>query len=97
MPTLSGSSNTLDESNQHRGFGPHHPKARGKRMILTDIDGKRWKLHERLRWGQGYEIYPNHSQMNLSKEGGERPTTGLTIPNHIADSWVKGEIKVKVN
>jgi hypothetical protein len=65
-------------------------------MILTDINGKRWKLHNRLR-GWRYQIYPNHSEMNLSKEDGKYPTTGFTIPDHIADAWIAGRIGVKVN
>ncbi len=38
MPNLSGSSNTLDESNQHGDCGPHHPKARGKIMTKVIIE-----------------------------------------------------------
>ena len=65
-------------------------------MILTDTNVKRWKLHERLR-SPDHQIYRNHSQMNISGEGGNCPTMGMTIPDHIADRWEKGEIKVKVN
>ena len=64
-------------------------------MILTDAGGKRWKLHERLS-GRKHQIYPNHSQLNLSKEGDERPTRALTIPNYLADDWIAGKIRVKV-
>ena len=65
-------------------------------MILTDTNGKRWKLHTRLS-GERYQIYPNHSQLNLSKEDGDRPTTALTIPDHIADEWIAGRVRVKVD
>ena len=65
-------------------------------MILTDTNGKRWKLYERLS-GKRYQIYPHHSQLNIGKEGGECPTTGLTIPDHIADKWIAGRARVKVD
>jgi len=47
--------------------------------------------------GWRYRIYPNHSQLNIGKEDGDCPTTALTIPDHIADRWVAGEVRVKVN
>ena len=65
-------------------------------MILTDTNGKRWKLYERLS-GWRYQIYPNHSQLNIGKEDGDCPTTALTIPDHIVDRWVAGEVRVKVD
>ena len=68
----------------------------GLMMILIDINGERWKLHERFRATPGNGIYPNHSQMNLSYEEEDAPSTALTIPDYIADRWIKGEIKVKV-
>ncbi len=65
-------------------------------MILIDINGERWKLHERLRANPRNDIRPNHSQMNLSYEEEDQPSTALTMPDDIADRWIKGEIKVKV-
>tara|TARA_Y100000817_G_C16606862_1_gene433351 strand:+ start:155 stop:358 length:204 start_codon:yes stop_codon:yes gene_type:complete len=64
-------------------------------MILIDINGERWKLHKRLKADGINQIYPNHSQMNLSKEK-DAPTTALTIPDYIVDRWIKGEIQVQV-
>ena len=66
------------------------------KMILIDINGERWKLHERLRANPRNDINPNHSQMNLSKEKDDAPTTALTIPDYIVDRWIKGEIQVQV-
>ena len=66
------------------------------KMILIDINGERWKLHERLRANPRNDIHPNHSQMNISKEKDDAPTTALTIPDYIVDRWIKGEIQVQV-
>ncbi len=73
-------------------------------MLLTDIDGKRWKLWnrihaDRIRDAQmyiGYQITPHCSQLNLSEEDGDCPAIGLTLPNHLADDWMAGKIKIKV-
>ena len=68
----------------------------GLMMILIDTNGKRWKLHKRLKADSINQIYPNHSQMNLSKEKDDAPTTALTMPDYIVDRWIKGEIQVQV-
>tara|TARA_Y100000114_G_scaffold73973_1_gene67803 strand:- start:131 stop:328 length:198 start_codon:yes stop_codon:yes gene_type:complete len=65
-------------------------------MILTDTNGKRWKLHTRLS-GWKYQIYPNHSELNIGKEDGDCPTTAITLPDHIADEWIAGRVRVKVD
>jgi hypothetical protein len=99
MLSPNGSRSIPKPNNQHKqpgGFGPHSLTTKGKQMILTDTSGKRWKLHERLS-GDRYQIYPNHSELNIGKEDGDCPTTAITLPDHIADEWIAGRVRVKID
>ena len=66
-------------------------------MILTDVNGKRWKLHKRIRANYQNQIHPGYSELLLSEEGINVPSRCLTLPDWHADQWIDGLIRIKVN
>ena len=63
-----------------------------KRIItmqqVTDTNGNKWNVY-RILYGMDHD----HVQMNLGKNCAE---IGLTLPSWMVQSWLAGEIRVKV-
>jgi len=57
-------------------------------QTVQDINGNVWNV---------YKVIPgkahNHTQINIGKTCAE---SGITVPDYIAERWLKGEIRVEV-
>tara|TARA_R110001599_G_scaffold286104_2_gene488612 strand:+ start:524 stop:703 length:180 start_codon:yes stop_codon:yes gene_type:complete len=57
-------------------------------QTVKDTNGSLWKV---------YKVIPgkahNHTQINIGKKCAE---SGLTVPDNIAERWLRGEIRVEV-
>ena len=61
---------------------------------VTDTEGNVWNVYSIQHAISSNQIYPNHAQINIGKDGPER---GITLPADIVSRWVSNEIRVKIN
>ena len=60
---------------------------------VKDTSGAVWNVYGVLRANDNNQIYPGHVQLNIGKHCAER---GITLPQHLADRWLAGEIRIEV-
>ena len=63
---------------------------------VTDIEGNKWFVAGVISgdWSNPQQITPGQCQVNIGKEPiAER---GITLPNHLAERWLNGEIRIKL-
>jgi len=61
---------------------------------VTDIEGNVWNVYSIRHASPSNQIYPDHAQINIGKNGPER---GIQLPANIISQWVSNEIRVKIN
>ena len=61
---------------------------------VTDSEGNKWFVAGVIPSGRDFpqQITPGHCQVNIGKE--PRAERGVTLPNHLAESWLDGKIRI---
>ena len=57
-------------------------------QTVKDTNGSLWKVYKDIP-GKAH----NHTQINIGKTCAE---SGITVPDYLAERWLKGEIRVEV-
>ncbi|MEE8381481.1 MAG: hypothetical protein V3R78_06370 [Thermodesulfobacteriota bacterium] len=58
---------------------------------VKDTNETMWNVYDVLYANDYNQIYPHHVQINIGQNVAER---GITLPQHLAERWLDGEIRI---
>jgi hypothetical protein len=64
---------------------------------LEDTNGKQWTLYERIDANKKNQIYPNWTSLILGDDEIQAPYRRCSLPHHVADQWIAGRVRVRIN
>ena len=64
---------------------------------LEDASRKVWTLYERVDANRENQIYPGWTSLILGDDEIQAPYRSFSVPQHVADKWIAGTIRVRVN
>lgn len=64
---------------------------------LEDASRKVWTLYERIDANRENQIYPGWTSLILGDDEIQAPCRSFSLPQHVADKWIAGTIRVRVN
>jgi len=69
------------------------------KVTVTDTDRVTWIVCEVIDLDHQFPKVIDWVQLNICEDDGRpvRPEGGVSVPRHLAEQWMKGEIRVKIN
>ena len=64
---------------------------------LEDASRKVWTLYERIDANRENQIDPGWTNLILGDDEIQAPYRRCSLPQHVADQWMAGKVRVRVN
>ncbi len=64
---------------------------------LEDTSRKVWTLYERIDANRENQIHPGWTSLILGDDEIQAPYRNCSLPHHVADQWIAGQVRVRVN